>query len=91
MQVSLTSLGQVCNAPKETVSAILKEIFHKIAERGRLGVELKIDLRIGFIHIFNGELEFINIGGEALLRGESRKVRDFHSVRKPSARLLLTL
>ena len=59
----MTSLGQVCNAPKETVSAILKEIFHKIAEKGRQGLELKIDIRIGFIHILKGEIEFLNIGG----------------------------
>ena len=68
MQVSQISLGQVCNAPKETVSSILKEIFHKIAEKGRSGAELKIDIRIGMIHISNGELEFVNLGGDGMFR-----------------------
>ena len=31
-------------------------------------MELKVDIRIGTIHIYNGELEFVNLGGDGLYR-----------------------
>ena len=47
VQVSQSSLAQVCSASKEAVNSILKEIFHKVAEKGRHGQEIRLDLRIG--------------------------------------------
>ena len=90
VQVSHASLAAVCNAPKEAINAILKEIFHKIADRARHHQELKIDLRVGYIHISNGEMEFQNIGGDGLVRSsthDSRRVKHaFSQIGRASCR-----
>ena len=46
---------------RELVAAILKDIMVKFIEASRLGKNVKLNLKIGYLHSYpNGELQFEN-------------------------------
>lgn len=64
VKVSLGAIGQSCEYDRDLVASILKDVMVKFIQANRQGKEVKIDLRIGFLHAYpNGELQFENKAG----------------------------
>ena len=61
VKVSLGAIGMKAEYDREMVAAILKDIFVKFIEASRMGKNVRINLKIGFLHAYpNGELQFEN-------------------------------
>ena len=61
-------IAVVCDLEREEVNAIIKEVFVKFIELARRGREIKVDLKIGFLHAYpNGEICFENKSDETAI------------------------
>lgn len=60
--MSLGAIGSSCEYDRDLVASILKDVMVKFISENRQGKEIRLDLRIGYLHAFpNGELQFENI------------------------------
>lgn len=67
VKVSLGSIGMKAEYDRELVAAILKDIMVKFIEASRLGKNVRLNLKIGYLHAYpNGELQFENGSKEEL-------------------------
>ena len=61
VKVSLGAIGLKAEYDRDLVAAILKDIMVKFIEASRFGKNVRINLKIGYLHSYpNGELQFEN-------------------------------
>lgn len=59
--VSASAIAGVCGLDRDAVLAVLKEICSKFIEMSWQGKELKLDLKVGYLHSYpNGQVQFEN-------------------------------
>lgn len=58
-KISIGAIGLTCEYDREIVASILKDIMVQFIKINRLGREVILDLKIGFLHAYpNGDLQF---------------------------------
>lgn len=59
VQMSASSISQVCGIARSQVLEVLKEIFTKVVEISKHKEEVVLDLKIGEIHITDSKWNFL--------------------------------
>lgn len=61
VKVSLGAIGSKAEYDRELVASILKDVMVKFIEANRFGKNVRVNMRIGYLHAYpNGELQFEN-------------------------------